>query len=159
MIVSPRHRDGTVERRRELLRDAVDAIVRDHGPDADLESIARRIGTSRRQLQRVFAELSDNSFRETIASVRMAHARKLLAESDLPIAQIGQTVGYLQAAQFSKAFRNRHGMSPRTYRRKARAAAAVGSGGAPVKEAVDAAGIRRAAQLSNGTQPLLARAR
>lgn len=161
MIVTEKHRDGTLERRQALLRDAVDAIMRDHGPDADLESVARRIGTSRRQLQRVFAELSERSFRETIASVRMAHARKLLAETDLPIAQIGQIVGYLQAAQFSKAFRHRHGMSPRTYRRKARAATSNGNGdgGPPVKEAVDAAGVRRAAQLSHGTPQLLARVR
>ena len=158
MIVSANHRDGTIERRQALLRDAVDAIMRDHGPDVDLESVARRIGTSRRQLQRVFAELSEHSFRDTIASVRMAHARKLLAESDLPIAQIGQMVGYLQAAQFSKAFRHRHGMAPRTYRRKARAVAAAGDR-APVKEAVDASGVRRAAQIANGTPRLLARVR
>ena len=156
MAVYANHRDGTIERRRELLRDAIDAIMRDHGPNADLESVARRIGTSRRQLQRVFAELSEHSFRDTIASIRMAHARKLLADTELPIAHIGQTVGYLQAAQFSKAFRHRHGMSPRTYRRKAKAAAAASD---DVNEAVDASGVRRAAQLSGRTPRVFARAR
>jgi transcriptional regulator GlxA family with amidase domain len=82
--------------------------------------VARRIGTSRRQLQRVFAELSDRSFRDTIAAVRMAHARKLLAQTDRPIAEIGRLAGYHQPAQFSKAFRHHHGTSPRVYRQRAR---------------------------------------
>ena len=120
MLTTSRHRDGTLERREAILRDALESILRDHGPDSDLESVARRIGTSRRQLQRVFAELSDRSFRDTIAAVRMAHARKLLAQTDRPIAEIGRLAGYHQAAQFSKAFRHHHGTSPRVYRQRAR---------------------------------------
>ena len=120
MLAQANHRDGTLERREAILRDALEAILRDHGPDADLETVARRIGTSRRQLQRVFAELSDRSFRDTIAAVRMAHARKLLAGTDRPIAEIGRVAGYHQAAQFSKAFRHHHGTSPRLYRQRSR---------------------------------------
>jgi transcriptional regulator GlxA family with amidase domain len=113
MIVETKQRDGTYERRRAILRDA-------HGPDVDLDSVARSVGTSRRQLQRVFAEQSAMSFRETIATVRMRHARRLLARTTLPIAEIGQTVGYHQPAQFSKAFRHHNGTSPRAYRKAAR---------------------------------------
>ncbi len=120
MLAQANHRDGTLERREAILRDALEAILRDHGPEADLETVARRIGTSRRQLQRVFAELSDRSFRDTIAAVRMAHARKLLTETDRPIAEIGRVAGYYQAAQFSKAFRHHHATSPRLYRQRAR---------------------------------------
>lgn len=120
MLAQANHRDGTLERREAILRDALEAILRDHGPDTDLESVARRIGTSRRQLQRVFAELSTRSFRDTIAAVRMAHARKLLSETDRPIAAIGRVAGYHQAAQFSKAFRHHHATSPRLYRQRAR---------------------------------------
>ena len=120
MLTPTKHRDGTLERREAILRDALESILRDHGPNADLETVARRIGTSRRQLQRVFAELSDRSFRDTIAAVRMAHARKLLAETGRPIAEIGRLAGYHQAAQFSKAFRHHHGTSPRVYRQRAR---------------------------------------
>jgi transcriptional regulator GlxA family with amidase domain len=117
-LMEVNHRDGTLERREAILRDALSEIVRNHGPGVDLESVARSIGTSRRQLQRVFAELSDHSFRDAIAAVRMRHARRLLADTDTPIAEIGRIVGYHQPAQFSKAFRHRHGMSPRGYRRQ-----------------------------------------
>ena len=129
MLTPTKHRDGTLERRESILRDALESILRDHGPDADLESVARRIGTSRRQLQRVFAELSDRSFRDTLAAVRMSHARNLLAHSDRPIAEIGRVTGYHQAAQFSKAFRHHHGTSPRVYRQRARSVSVSLNGG------------------------------
>jgi two-component system response regulator YesN len=114
-----RMRDGTLERRRELLHDAVSTILADHGPGVDLDAVARRIGTSRRQLQRVFAELSDRSFRDTLAAVRMGRARTLLGSTNRPIADIARTVGYAEPAQFTKAFRHHHGMAPRDYRRSA----------------------------------------
>jgi AraC family transcriptional regulator, regulatory protein of adaptative response / methylphosphotriester-DNA alkyltransferase methyltransferase len=116
-----RRRNGTLERRRALLHDAVSTILADHGAGVDLDAVARRIGTSRRQLQRVFAELSDRSFRDTLAAVRMGRARTLLASTDRPIAEIARTVGYVEPAQFTKAFRHHHGMAPRDYRRSASA--------------------------------------
>ena len=118
------HRDGTLERRAAILRDARNAILREHGPGVDLDHVARRVGTSRRQLQRVFADHSQQSFRDTLAAVRMYRARRLLAESDMAIAEIGKLVGYVEAAQFTKAFRHRNGMAPREYRRQARRQAA-----------------------------------
>ena len=117
MAVSANFRDGTVSRRRAIFSDAFAAMLRDHGPATDLGSVAHAIGTSRRQLQRVFAECSEASFRETLTRIRMRHARALLAQTDRPIAQVGRVAGYEHPAQFSKAFRHRHGVSPREYRR------------------------------------------
>lgn len=101
-----------------MLRDARIAILRDHGPHVSLDTVARQIGTSRRHLQRVFGELSDHSFQDTLTYVRMAHARRLLREADRSIAEISQAAGYRAPAQFSKAFRRVHGATPRDYRRK-----------------------------------------
>jgi transcriptional regulator GlxA family with amidase domain len=120
-------RNSTLDRRRAILRDALAAIVADHGPDMDLDTVARRIGTSRRQLQRVFAELSERSFRDTLAAVRMGRARTLLATTDRRIADIGREVGYSEPAQFTKAFRHHHGITPRDYRRTASARDGHGS--------------------------------
>src|SRR4051812_10743644 len=96
-----RMRAGTLARRQELLRDAIATILTAHGPEVDLDWVARRIGTSRRQLQRVFAELSERSFRDTLAAVRMGHARSLLATTDRPIGEIARIVGYADPAQFT----------------------------------------------------------
>ena len=72
-------RDGTAERREQLYREAMDLIASDYARDLQLEGVARTLATSRRQLQRAFAEIGDTSFRDELAKVRMHHARALLA--------------------------------------------------------------------------------
>jgi AraC family transcriptional regulator, regulatory protein of adaptative response / methylphosphotriester-DNA alkyltransferase methyltransferase len=88
------------------------AIRRDFADeDLSLAKVARSIATSRRQLQRVFGE-HGTSFRAELQRVRMARAADLLRHERLPVASVARAVGYRQAAQFSKAFRRHHGLSP-----------------------------------------------
>ena len=116
-------RDGTAERRTELYREAIDLIAREYGSELSLDSVAHRLATSRRQLQRAFAEAGQTSFRDELARVRMGHARALLAADDLPVRQVAARVGYQQPAQFAKSFRRYHGKPPSAYRRENRRAA------------------------------------
>jgi two-component system response regulator YesN len=117
-------RDGTAERREELYGEAIAVIERDYASDLQLEGVARRLATSRRQLQRAFAEIGDTSFRDELAKVRMRHARALLAADGIPVRAVAARVGYHQPAQFAKSFRRHHGHAPSTYRKQLRAAAA-----------------------------------
>ena len=113
-------RDGTAERRAELFREAMALIAREYASDLHLEGVARRLATSRRQLQRAFSEAGSTSFRDELANVRMRHARELLAEDVLPVRQVAARVGYHQPAQFAKSFRRYHGQPPSAYRRENR---------------------------------------
>ena len=116
-------RDGTAERREELYREAMALIARDYAQDLQLEGVARTLATSRRQLQRAFAEIGDTSFRDELAKVRMHHARTLLAADAIPVRAVAARVGYHQPAQFAKSFRRHHGQAPSAYRKERRAAA------------------------------------
>ena len=49
--------------------------------------------------------------------MRMQHGAVLLQTTDLRVAEVAQRVGYRQAAQFAKAFRRHHGVSPTGLRR------------------------------------------
>jgi AraC family transcriptional regulator of adaptative response / methylphosphotriester-DNA alkyltransferase methyltransferase len=114
-------RASTAQQRAVLLADATLVIERRHGePDLVLDDVAREIATSRRQLQRVFAELAGSAFRDELAAVRMQHGAALLQTTDLPVTEISRRVGYRQPAQFAKAFRRYHGVAPTTLRRAAR---------------------------------------
>jgi AraC-like DNA-binding protein len=118
MGVFPFVRASTVQRRRDLYRDALEVIRRRHGdPDLSLARVAREIATSRRQLQRALAEVGGTSFSRELQRVRMAHAAKLLLEGTLPIQTVAGAVGYRQAAQFAKVFRRHQGLSPSSFRR------------------------------------------
>jgi AraC family transcriptional regulator of adaptative response / methylphosphotriester-DNA alkyltransferase methyltransferase len=121
-------REGTAERRQELFSEAMDLIARDYSRDLQLEGVARTLATSRRQLQRAFAEIGNTSFRDELANVRMHHARELLAADALPVRTVAVSVGYHQPAQFAKSFRRHHGQAPSTYRKASRLSQPPASG-------------------------------
>lgn len=123
-----KHRDGTAERRHEIYRDALVVIGREYSRDLQVDDVARSVASSRRQLQRIFAEVGDTSFRELLATARMKRARILLAEDGNRIQDVAAEVGYHQSAQFSKSFRRHFGISPREYRARLRSGAAPESG-------------------------------
>ena len=87
--------------------------------------MARRVATSRRQLQRAFAEAGETSFRTYLQRVRMEQAAHLLRASSSPVNEVASAVGYRQPAQFAKAFRRHHGTPPSTFREAAGAAVAA----------------------------------
>jgi AraC family transcriptional regulator of adaptative response / methylphosphotriester-DNA alkyltransferase methyltransferase len=110
-------RQSTRHRRRALFEEALSSLAREFADEnLSLAAVAHSIATSRRQLQRVFAE-HDTSFRTELQRVRMAHAAQLLRQEALPVAAVARAVGYRQAAQFSKAFRRHHGHPPSEVRR------------------------------------------
>src|SRR3954453_23889116 len=119
-----RMRHGTADRREQLHRETMALIAAEYARDLQLEGVARRLATSRRQLQRAFAEAGDTSFRDELARVRMHHARTLLRADELPVRQVAVRVGSPQPAQFAKSFRRYHGQPPSTYRRTNRGVAA-----------------------------------
>jgi AraC family transcriptional regulator of adaptative response / methylphosphotriester-DNA alkyltransferase methyltransferase len=111
-------RQATVQRRRSLYCEAREVIARRFGePDLALGAVAREIATSRRQLQRAFAEVGGTTFSSELQRIRMARAAQLLAEGSLPVHTVAGAVGYRQAAQFAKVFRRHHGAPPSDFRR------------------------------------------
>ena len=112
-------RPSTIASRSELLQDARAVMREDYAEDLSLDEVATRIATSRRQLQRIFAELAGTGFREELAAIRMDRAAELL-HSPLPIGEVARRVGYRQSAQFAKAFRAHHGILPSEYRMRVR---------------------------------------
>ena len=112
----PTHRPTTISLRTELFRDAVAIVESEYASDLSLDDIARRIASSRRQLQRAFAEIGDTTFRDHLTQVRMRRAAQLLAVHGLTVREVAGRVGYRQPAQFAKAFRRHAGVSPSDYR-------------------------------------------
>jgi AraC family transcriptional regulator, regulatory protein of adaptative response / methylphosphotriester-DNA alkyltransferase methyltransferase len=109
-------RTGTVARRRTLYEEAAEIIEQEFAHALELDDVARRLATSRRQLQRAFAEIGGTSFRTHVARVRMRKALELLREGRLPVREVANSVGYRQPAQFAKTFRRHHGAPPSSFR-------------------------------------------
>ena len=116
-------RPTTVRLRTSLFHEANAIVEREYAADLSLDDIARRVASSRRQLQRAYAEIGNTTFRDHLTSVRMHVAAELLSSRALTVREVAHRVGYRQPAQFAKAFRRHHGVAPSDYR------AGAGAGG------------------------------
>lgn len=112
----PTHRPSTISLRTSLFEDAVAIVHREYASDLALDDIARRVASSRRQLQRAYSEIGGTTFREHLTAVRMDRAAELLADRGLTVREVARRVGYRQPAQFAKAFRRHTGAAPSDYR-------------------------------------------
>ncbi len=112
----PTHRPSTITHRTALFEDAVAIVESEYATDLALDDIARRVASSRRQLQRAYAEIGETTFREHLTRVRMDRAAALLGDRGLTVREVARRVGYRQPAQFAKAFRRHLGAAPSDYR-------------------------------------------
>ena len=112
----PIQRPSTVRHRTSLFEDAVAIVQTDYASELSLDDIARRVASSRRQLQRAYAEIGDTTFRDHLTGVRMDRAAELLGVRGLTVREVAYRVGYRQPAQFAKAFRRHFGTAPSEYR-------------------------------------------
>ena len=112
----PIQRPSTVRHRTSLFEDAVAIVETEYATELSLDDIARRVASSRRQLQRAYAEIGDTTFRDHLTRIRMERAAELLAGRGLTVREVAYRVGYRQPAQFAKAFRRHHGHSPSDFR-------------------------------------------
>jgi len=115
-------RPATIRHRTSLYEDATAIVAVEFADELSLDDIARRVASSRRQLQRAYAEIGDTTFREHLTAVRMDRAAEMLTNRGLTVREVAHRVGYRQPAQFAKAFRRHHGLSPSTYRSRRRLA-------------------------------------
>lgn len=86
-----------------------------------IDWIGRRLGLSRRSLQRRLAERG-TTFEAVLKTALERQAAALLARRDHSIAQIAYELGYADPAHFTRAFVAWKGMSPRAWRRAGKAA-------------------------------------
>jgi len=114
--IVPTQRAATVQMRSSLYLDAVGIVEREYAGDLSLDDIARRLASSRRQLQRAYAEIGNTTFRDHLTRVRMERAAELLARRSVTVREVANRVGYRQPAQFAKAFRREKGVAPSDFR-------------------------------------------
>jgi AraC family transcriptional regulator, regulatory protein of adaptative response / methylphosphotriester-DNA alkyltransferase methyltransferase len=116
----PTQRPATIRHRTSLFEDAVAIVEREYASDLALDDIARRVASSRRQLQRAYAEVGNTTFRDHLTRVRMQRAAEMLATRSMTVREVAHRVGYRQPAQFAKAFLRHQGIAPSAYRADAR---------------------------------------
>lgn len=100
--------------------EALTFIVENFRHDSRLGDLADRMGMSEWACSRFFKRNSGNSFTDYVARLRVGHACKLLADTELPVTDICFEVGYSNVSSFNRTFRLQRGLTPSAYRRLAR---------------------------------------
>ncbi|APZ50727.1 GlxA family transcriptional regulator [Salipiger abyssi] len=80
--------------------------------------VARRIGHSKRQLERHFRVALDTSPQAAFLSIRLSLAHHLLESSEKSIAQVAVDCGFCDSSHLSRMFRRRFGCTPLALRQQ-----------------------------------------
>jgi transcriptional regulator GlxA family with amidase domain len=82
-----------------------------------LPELAARVGVSTRHLERLFAQCLITSPAQHYIRLRLERARNLLWHTRLPVSEVGLACGFASASHFSRAYRLRFRVVPRSDRR------------------------------------------
>jgi transcriptional regulator GlxA family with amidase domain len=82
------------------------------------EEIARLVGVSRRQLERLFKQYLNSLPSRYYLELRLTRARHLLQNTSMSILQVGLACGFSSGPHFSSAYRARFSVTPREQRLK-----------------------------------------
>jgi AraC-like DNA-binding protein len=100
---------------------AVFDIVEARYQDAiSLADVAAELGLSPNHLTTLVRRKTGRTVQQWIIERRMQAARRLLGDTDLPVATVSGRVGYRDVSYFIRRFRADHGMTPLSWRRAGR---------------------------------------
>lgn len=102
----------TYDKRRVL----IDGFFRNYDRPLKAENLAKLIGVSIRQLDRILKSIYGKSFKQLLNFNRMEICKELLTESDMLIKDIALKLGYPSISFFYKTFSKYYGMTPLQYK-------------------------------------------
>jgi LacI family transcriptional regulator, galactose operon repressor len=93
-------------------------FIRDRVQESpSVEAVSRAGGISRRALEKRFRDSLGRSVLDEIRRVRTDQIAQLLVETELPVAQIAERLGFADAQHIARYFRSAKAMSPLAYRK------------------------------------------
>lgn len=95
-----------------IVREAIDLMEAHLETTLSIPSISERLGVSQRQLSRLFRQYVQKSPIEYYRDIRLDRARGLVTQTELKFSEIAQASGFNGQVHFSRAYRNRFGLTP-----------------------------------------------
>jgi AraC family transcriptional regulator len=101
---------------RPTLRRVLEYIQAQLDTDLSLTAMATTAGMSPYHFARLFKQSTGQSPHQYVIARRIVQAKHLLATTELPIATIAYQVGFASQSHLTRHFRQRTGVTPKTYR-------------------------------------------
>ncbi|TNC52373.1 GlxA family transcriptional regulator [Rubellimicrobium rubrum] len=99
-----------------LVRRALLAMQQSMEAPPKVEQLARRLGVSRRKLERHFDQALGVTPREADRRIRLAQVRHLLSRTDRSVNRIAAETGFCDASHLIRTFRDAEGTTPEAWR-------------------------------------------
>lgn len=99
------------------LEKAVVLVRENYRERLSLQNMSRILGVHPVTLATLFKRFTGTSIGRTILKLRVDEARELLFETDLPLANIAQRLGFYDQSHFGRIFKRHLGCSPARFRR------------------------------------------
>jgi transcriptional regulator GlxA family with amidase domain len=93
-----------------------EAVERDFATNHSVSAYADALGYSRRTLVRAVRAATGETPKGFIDKRVVLEAKRLLAHTDVPVGRVGAALGFPDAANFSKYFHQRTGLTPAMFR-------------------------------------------
>lgn len=107
-------------KRRPAVTRAIDFMKRHIGEAITVADIARAAAVSQSVLYDLFKAETGMTPHAYLRDARLDHALELLSETSVPVAEIAIRTGYDDQSAFSRALRQKRGVTPAAWRRQAR---------------------------------------
>lgn len=128
----PSSRDLTLAARGIVVRQSTDVmamddphvvqcmrIIREHACSGiGVAEMLRNVPVSRTALSRRFKKLLGHSPKEEVTRLRIQRAKELLCETQLPVSDVAEKIGYAESKYFIEVFSRHIGATPLQYRKK-----------------------------------------
>jgi AraC family transcriptional regulator len=105
---------------RRVLRAACDRIEAGIEDGVSLDELALEANLSRSHFARAFRQTTGLSPHRYLTARRLARARELLRDENLPLADVALGCGFSSQAHFTETFRRAAGVTPAAFRRSFR---------------------------------------
>ena len=102
------------------LQTATDYMRRHMQEKITNDTLCRLLCCSEVSLIRRFVSGTKQTPQQYLTQMRLAHGRRLLSESDLPIREVAANCGFDDPLYFSRRFTQHYGMAPRAFRQQFR---------------------------------------
>ncbi|SDI59566.1 AraC-type DNA-binding protein [Arthrobacter subterraneus] len=95
---------------------ALEYIFANHAGSVRMSEAASLVGMTDPTFSKYFRKATGQNFSDMVRKLRLAHACRLLEQTDTPVSSICYEVGFSNLSNFNRHFLSETGVSPRAYR-------------------------------------------
>ena len=117
-LASPKVQDTINESDSERLNKVYKYVANNFQQEITLGKVASIASLSAPSFCRYFKKRTSKTFIQLLNEIRISHACRLLAEEDLPVAEICYACGFRNVSYFIRQFKGITGMTPLNYKKR-----------------------------------------